>query len=72
MVRLFIKEWRERKGISHNDVAERAGMSPATLSKIEAEQMRWTSEHLQQLALALDINEPRILLYPPRTEPGEK
>lgn len=65
MVRLFLKEWREHRGLQQKDLAARAGINDVTVSRMEHEQFRWTSEHLEQLALALDIDDARKLLYPP-------
>ena len=53
MVRLFLKEWREHRGFTQAQLAERTGMNGTTLSRMEHEQFRWTAEHLEQLALAL-------------------
>lgn len=65
MVRLYLKEWRDFKGLSNLELASRVGMNPTTLYRMEAEQFRWTAEHLEQLALGLDLDDPRKLLYPP-------
>lgn len=65
MIRLYLKEWREHKALTQAQLAERAGVTITALSRIETGQIRWTAEHLEQLALALDIDDPRKLLFPP-------
>lgn len=65
MIQLLLKEWREHRGLTQQQLAERSGIALPNLSKIELGKMRWHSEMLEQLALALDLDDPRKLLFPP-------
>ncbi|SCB51786.1 Helix-turn-helix domain-containing protein [Bradyrhizobium yuanmingense] len=65
MIQLFLREWREHRGLTQQQLAERSGIALPNLSKIELGQMRWHSEMLEQLALAFDLDDPRRLLFPP-------
>ncbi len=65
MVRLYLREWREHRGLTQQQLAERAGIALPNLSRIEDGQMRWHSELLEQMALALDLDDPRKVLFPP-------
>ena len=62
-MKLRLTEWRERRGYSLRQLGERAGVSPATLSRIEAGKLSPTVGVLVKLAKALDIHV--TALFPP-------
>lgn len=66
MIQLFLKEWRSHKGLTLDQLGERAGMHATTVSRLELQQTKWTSEQLEELALALDLDDPRKLLFEPK------
>ena len=55
-MRLRLREWRERQGLSMRTLAERAGGSYVTIARIEAGRMNPTVALLERLARALDIH----------------
>lgn len=65
MIRLYLKEWREHKNLSQVELSERAGVAATTISRLELQQMRWSSEQIEKFALALDLDNPRDLLFAP-------
>lgn len=55
-MQILLKRWRERRGYSVRELAERAGVSYVTVVKIENERMSPTVALLEKLAEALDIS----------------
>lgn len=54
-VKMLIKEARERKGLSQTELAERLGVTKATVSGYETGASSPTVSTLQKIAKALDI-----------------
>jgi transcriptional regulator with XRE-family HTH domain len=50
-----IAEARREKGLSQSALAKRAGMTAATLSRLESGKMRLTADYMRQIAEALDL-----------------
>ncbi len=63
-MRLRLREWRERRGLSVRQLADQAGVGFATVHRIEMERMSPTIAMLEKLAKALRINVGDFL--PPR------
>lgn len=61
--RLFLKEWRQAKGITQDELANRLGTSKSVISMIENGKVRWHQGHLTELAEAFGC-EPHELLAP--------
>ena len=55
-MQLRLREWRERRGLSVRQLAERAGVGFATVHRIEVERMSPTVARLEKLAEALAIH----------------
>jgi transcriptional regulator with XRE-family HTH domain len=55
-VRVRLREWRERRGLSLRGLAERAGVSFVTVYRIEAGTISPTVAMLEKLAKALEID----------------
>lgn len=53
-MKLLLKEIREKKGITQDELAEKSGISRATISKLENEASVFNSQTLSKLADALD------------------
>ncbi len=53
-MKLLLKEIREKKGITQDELAEKSGISRATISKLENEVTVFNSQTLSKLADALD------------------
>lgn len=65
VVKLYLREWAEARGITPQQLAERAEMTLPTLSQIESGRRGWTSEQLETLARSLTLA-PEQLLNSPR------
>lgn len=59
--RHFIKEWREYRGLTQDQLAERLVMSKASLSRIENYLQPYTQDFLEACAAAL-LTEPASLI----------
>ena len=53
---LLLRQWRERRGLSLHNLAERAGVSYVTIVRIEQGRMSPTVALLEKLAAALEIS----------------
>lgn len=51
----WVKEERERRGMSGRQLAERAGVSSSTVSRVEGEGMNLSADKVKQIAAALDV-----------------
>ena len=58
--RIFLKEWREYRGLTQVELGEKVGMSESNISQLERG-LQGYSERLEDLAAALDT-EPGFLL----------
>ncbi len=68
LVRARIKALRIERGLSQDEVADRAGMAPSTVSRLESGARRLALDHLTPLAGALGV-EVGDLLAPATTDP---
>lgn len=64
----FIRQWREKKGMSLDALAARVPMDKGNLSKVERGLLPYNQEMLERLADALDT-EPASLLMRDPTDP---
>ena len=55
VINLRLREWRERRGLSLRELAQRAGVSFTTCHRIEVQKISPTVTVLERLANALDI-----------------
>jgi transcriptional regulator with XRE-family HTH domain len=53
-MKLRVREWRERRGMSYRELAERAGIALSTLYRIESGVASPTVAMLEKLARSLD------------------
>lgn len=65
---IFLREWRDKRGLSIEGLAEKAGVSPALISLIENGKSAGSPESLEKLAKALDCEIGELL----DIEPQEK
>lgn len=56
MICELIKSKRKELGLKQTDLAEKAGVSQANISKIESGNAKGNTEHLKKLAEVLDID----------------
>jgi transcriptional regulator with XRE-family HTH domain len=61
--KLFLREWRQLKGLTQDQLAERLNTSKSVISELESGKKRWNQDHLGELAFALGCD-PEDLLHP--------
>lgn len=66
-LRHFIKEWRDYRGLTQEQVADRIGVSPTTFGRIEGNKIPYNQDFLELAADALRC-EPWDLLH---RDPGK-
>lgn len=81
--RHFIKEWRNFRGLTQEQLAERAGMTANNLSQLENFRQRYSGDGLDRLAEALNCEPGQLLMVNPskddaiwslweKAKPGER
>jgi transcriptional regulator with XRE-family HTH domain len=53
---IYLREWREHRGLSTEGLAEKAGVSPGLVSQIENRKSSGSADSLEKLAKALEID----------------
>lgn len=69
-LRHFIKEWREYRGLTQEQVADRIGVSATTFGRIEGSKVPYNQDFLEEAAYALQC-EPGDLLHVNPTKEGD-
>jgi transcriptional regulator with XRE-family HTH domain len=64
--RHFIKHWREYRGLTQDQLADRLGMSKASLSRVENLLQPYTQDLLEGLAEALNTDPASLLMRNPQ------
>jgi transcriptional regulator with XRE-family HTH domain len=67
--RLFLREWREHRGLTQDQLAERMEMSRPQISKIERGISQYSQGFLEAAAYALACDPADLLIRDP-TSPG--
>lgn len=62
--RIYFKEWREKRELTQEQVADRIGTTKATVSRMEAGKVQYNRGYLDALAYALSV-EPMDLFRDP-------
>ena len=68
-VRRRLRELRSDRGLTLQQVAERANIDVSTLSRLESGKRRLALDHLPALATALEVSADELLGSPPRQDP---
>ena len=68
-MRLRLRDWRERRGLSTRELGDRAGVQFSTVHRIESGRMSPTVAMLEKLAKALGIDVRDFFPPPKRREP---
>lgn len=68
--RIFLKEWREYRGLTQEVLADRAGMTVSNISQLERGLQGYSDEGLERLAFALRCEPGHILTVNPLDEDG--
>ena len=61
----FIRQWRKRRGLTLEQLAERVGMTPSYLSMLERGKRGYTQETLEAVALTLGTKPGLLLMFDP-------
>lgn len=69
-LRHFIKEWRDYRGLTQEQVADRIGISPTTFGRIEGSKVPYNQDFLELAADALRC-EPWDLLHRDPNKEGD-
>jgi transcriptional regulator with XRE-family HTH domain len=64
----FLRQWREYRNLTQDDLAERLGTSKASISRIEAGQQAYTQDFLEACADALRTDPASLLMRNPTDE----
>lgn len=67
-LRNFVKEWRLHRGLTQEQLAERAGMSVGNVSQFERGLQGFSQEGLQALAEALGTEPGYLLMVNPKAD----
>lgn len=70
LLRNYLREWREHRGLTLEQLAERANLSLGTVSGVELYRVDFTGKTLRQLAEALETTAASLIAGPP-SEDGE-
>lgn len=63
--RVYISEWRRASGVTQEELAERAEVTGATISRIENGKQNWTIGTLSRIASVLGCRPIDLLAGPP-------
>lgn len=63
-LKLFIAEWRDRRGLSQDTLAERVGTTKASISRWETGKRDITGESLAAIAQALGLEPQQLFRHP--------
>ncbi|HTM76766.1 MAG TPA: helix-turn-helix transcriptional regulator [Devosia sp.] len=66
--RHFIREWRAYRGLTQELLADRLGISKASLSRIETGRQPYTQDMLEALAEALMCDPADLIMRDPTTQ----
>jgi transcriptional regulator with XRE-family HTH domain len=66
--RHFIKEWRVYRGLTQEQLADRIGVSKATLSRLESAKQPYTQDVLEALADAMNCEPADLIMRDPSRE----
>src|SRR5690242_1477559 len=69
LVRRRLRELRVQRGLTLQEVGERAGIDVSTLSRLESGKRRLALDHLPRLARALAVSTDELLQTPPTPDP---
>ncbi|MDW9814959.1 helix-turn-helix domain-containing protein [Sinorhizobium meliloti] len=66
--RYFFKEWRKKRGLTQEELAETVGVTPSSISQLENGKQGFTDTTLSALAEALSCNPGDLLMRNPLDE----
>lgn len=69
--RVYLREWRDAKGLSQDQLAERLETSKSVISKLETGKQRYNQDWLEAYAFALDVDVSAFFRHPDAPTPQE-
>lgn len=69
--KVYLQEWRDKKGLTQEQLAERIETSKSVISKLENGRQRYNQEWLEAYAFALDVDVPTLFRHPDAPTPSE-
>ena len=70
-LRFFVQEWRKKKGLTQQQLADRINVTKATVSKLERGEMDMSGAYMAMISDALAIDPESLLHDPDRPTPNE-
>ena len=64
--RIYFKEWREKRGLTQEQVADRLGTTKATVSRMETGKSQYNRGYVEELAYALTVEPDQLFRDPER------
>jgi transcriptional regulator with XRE-family HTH domain len=61
----YVRSWREHRGLTQNQLAERIGMTHSQISRVESGNQQYTQKTLEKFARVLDCTVTDLLARPP-------
>lgn len=68
--RWFLREWRKHRGLTQDQLAERASLSKPFISQLERGERQYTQEVLERLAGVLQTDAPSLIMRDPTDPEG--
>lgn len=62
--KIYLKEWREWKGWTQQDLADRMDTTKQTVSRVESGSRDWSKGYLEAMAYCLDCEVPDLFRRP--------
>ncbi len=62
-MQIRLKEWRERRFMTQEDLAQASGVGAATIARVETGQQRPTPKTIKRLAAALKIEPEQLVIF---------
>lgn len=66
--RHYIREWRDHKGLTQDQLAERVGLSRTQISRIENHRQGYSQELLEAVADAIGVSAATLIMRAPGSE----
>lgn len=67
---IFIREWRLHRGLTLQDVADKTGITHATIGRVERGKIAYTRDTIEAIADAMNCLPGQLLSYPPNGAPS--
>jgi transcriptional regulator with XRE-family HTH domain len=68
----YIRAWRDARGLSTAQLADKAGLSSSAISQLELGRSSYTQQSLEKIAKAIGVEPWQLLAHNPRSDFGEQ